>query len=302
MNKGRHVADDESIFEGLMDEDNGAGGSSDIAVNPATALHCVLNRMLAVRGDTIYNGWTAVLGAQIGEVEFVQRHAEVVGLVAKVTERLHVLPAGNRTRDRYLSYVPLWYQAVVSPEQWTAMQAHHVIDVSALHQLESLSEWIDLADRPPILTDDAVAQLRDALGEWRSLLDEAGLPDGLANEIRSQVGHIDWMLANIGLVGTQAVVDSTRQLAGTGIDAMAARPSMAKRIGVAVAATVAILASVNQGVEETQAILEGVREMAATVQDIEASGFAKPKELAAVPTPPTDEVVDAELVDDEQAG
>lgn len=277
---------------------------SDLAVNPARALHNVLERMHTNGQATITSGWTDVLGASPGNVEFVQRHSELVGLVAKVTARLHALPAGNRIRDRHLQYAPSWYEALVMQADWNSQQhpPHSVIHVSSLHQLEGLADWLDLADKPPVLTDDAVAQLRDALGEWRSLLDEAGLPDGLANEIRSQVEHIDWMLANINLVGTQAVVDSTRQLAGTGIDAMAARPSMAKKFGVAIAVVVGIIASVNQGVGDAQGILEGAREMAATVQDIEANGFAKPKELTAVPDPTPGEVIDVEVVDDEQAG
>lgn len=272
---------------------------SDIAVNPARALHNVLERMLASGQGTINAGWTAVLGIGPGSIEFVQRHSELSGLVATITARLHALPEGNRTRARSLHYVPSWYEAVVTRADWNSgnYPAQKIIHTSSLHQLEGLADWLDLADSPPVLTDDAIEQLRDALDEWRNLLDEAGLPDSLANEIRSQVEHIDWMLTNIGLVGTQSIVDRTRQLAGTGIDAMAARPSMAKRFGVVIAMVVGIIASVNQGVGDAQGILDGAREMAATVQDIGANGFAKPKELTSVPDPIPSEVLDGEVVE-----
>lgn len=277
-----------------------------LSVNPATALHNILEQMMYSDRDTIQDGWAAVLGAHVGTVDFAQRHGEVIALLNGVGARLRGLPEGNRTRERCLPYIPSWYQALVYTGPWGSSQhpARIVIDKANLDQLGTVGDLFDTLfdDERTALSDDALAQLRRNLGEWRDLLDEADLPRGIASQIRAQVNHIEWLLDNVGTFGSQPIVDRTRELVGSGVSAVAVKPKLSVKIGSALTGAVMFLGLVHQGVDQANGILEGVQKMTTYVQQIADGDFVPPKELTAVPTLPADEVVDAEVVAEDATG
>lgn len=276
--------------------------------NPALALHDILARLWNTGGVSVQDGWKAVLSEPVGTLEFAQRHGEVVGLLNLVVERLRGLPESNRTRIRCEGYVPQWHTAVVYRGVWDNKNSAHaqaIVSVPALHQLESLGEQFDslFGYEDTELSEVAVTDLRSSLQEWRNLLDSAELPRGMTNQIRGEIDHIEWLLANVDLFGSAPVVNRSRQLVGSGVLAMATRPSLATRINAALVGVVAFLTLTNTGVEQANGILEGVKEMATHVQSIadgEQPEPAEPLQLGPVdiPTPSDDEIIDVEAEDE----
>ncbi|QDQ91584.1 hypothetical protein FND50_12655 [Rhodococcus sp. WB9] len=285
-----------------------------VSVNPALALHTFIDRVMKSETPHVHEAFVNVLNCNLGTVEYVQRHSEIVALVAAVTERLHALPQDARARNRYLAYVPSWYDAVVPRNAWnqTNPGPSAIISADSLHLLDSLVDYFDFtfADSRSVMSAEAVEHLREGLQEWRELLEDADLPDSLVLQIRGQVDHIEWLLANVELVGNQAVERRARELVGSGVDVMAARPRTAKRVGAALAGVVRFLTLIHTGVDEANGILEGVQQMTATVQEI-AGGEVPALELPAAPGP-TDvpriprlddpNIIDADVEDDEAAG
>lgn len=281
---------------------------SDESRNPALALHDILNRLWNTGGVKVQDGWHAVLSAQVGTLDFAQRHGEVVGLLNLVGERLRGLPDNNRTRIRCEEYVPQWHSAIVFRGLWNSAAnstAQSVISVPALHQLESLGEQFDslFGYEDTELSEVAVTDLRSSLQEWRNLLDSADLPRGMTNQIRGEIDHIEWLLANVDLFGSAPVVNRSRQLVGSGVMAMATRPGLATRINAALVGVVGFLTLTNSGVEQANGILEGVQEMATHVQSIadgERSEPAEPRQLgpADIPTQSDGEIIDVEAEDE----
>src|SRR4051794_11768547 len=64
--------------------------------------------------------WSSILGVPVNSIEFVGRHSEVVRLVDELREYLLTLPPGDSLRDRYESDITLWYEAVISRDDWAA--------------------------------------------------------------------------------------------------------------------------------------------------------------------------------------
>lgn len=289
---------DESLFESEEHDPR--------SVNAASALHNILDKMMHSNAANIQDGWSEILGAQCGTAEFARRHGEVVGLLNQIATRIHGLPKDNRLRIRSLTYYPTWYGAVVFHGPWGSSNhpAQMVIEPGALHQLESLAEHFDtlFGDEERTLSDDSISQLRANLNEWRDLLGDAGLPRGLTNQIRAQVDHVEWLLGNVQMFGTQPVVERVQELVGTGVTAMATKPKLAKRIGAVVVGSVVFLGSVNQGIEEVNGILEGVQEMATHVQSIADGDWNKPETPqlgpADIPTQSEGQIIDVEAEDE----
>lgn len=281
---------------------------SDESRNPALALHDILNRLWNTGAVSVQDGWLDVLSAHVGTLDFAQRHGEVVGLLNVVGERLMGLPETHRTRVRCLEYLPQWYSSVVYPGVWgdvRAANAQNIVNVAALHQLESLGEQFDtlFGYEDTDLSEVAVSQLRASLQEWRNLLDSADLPRGMTNQIRGEIDHIEWLLANVDLFGSAPVVTRSRQLVGSGVMAMATRPGLASRINAALVGVVAFLTLTNTGVEQANGILEGVEEMATHVQSIADGGRPEPAEPrqigpADIPTQSDGEIIDVEAEDE----
>lgn len=290
---------------------------SGISVNPATALYNVLQRVTQSGKQSFDQGWSYALGAQVGTVEFIQRHSEVVGLAQMVTSHLMALPEDDSTRARYVKYLPAWYNVVVYRNGGWNASGHapaSAISDTVLDHLAGLGDRFDhrFGGEDYVLTDKAEHQLRATLDEWLQLLDEAQLPANIAREIRTKVDHILWLLDNVNLVGTQPVVERTRELAGTGFSIMAQRPSIARKVGSAMLGLVGFLGLVNETVDNVNGILAGTTEMIEHVHEIQdlLDGEA-PKELPGPPGPhqlPTDvrastgngqEAIDAEFVEEE---
>jgi hypothetical protein len=283
-----------------------------VSINPALALHSVIRSLVNSDQQNVQNAWHDVLGVPPGTVPFIERHTEIVGLVGVITQRLNGLPETAWQKELYLGYVPGWYDAVVSRNPWGVTQhpPSSLLSGDSLNMLATLGTFFDyeFGDRESVLTGDAMQRLRDGLAEWRDLLDESGLPEALANEIRRQVDHLEWLLDNVNLVGNQPIVHRAEELVGTSVRVMAARPNLAVRLNAALLGVVSFLTLAHTGIDEANGVLEGVKTMTATVQEI-AGGDVAPKELPAgphvvpdVPSQNASEVLEGEIVDDEAAG
>ncbi len=140
-------------------------------------------------------------------------------------------------------------------------------------------------------TDEAQDALVRGLKEWKDLLDEAGLPPGISEQVRSQVAHIEWLLANVSLFGSEPVVRESRNLIGLGVEVLQLVPVKARKVGAAMAYIVYMLGLVHAGIDHTAGILEGLNEVSAQIEVITDN----PPELSAESN---EEIVDAEFEED----
>ncbi|WP_280271201.1 hypothetical protein [Nocardia wallacei] len=276
-----------------------------ISPNPATALYNLLQQVKNSQGTTIQKGWELVLGQPVGTAEFARRHAAVVMLFTDVHQRVLGLAKHDQDRERYLQYIPRWYDAVVPRTAWSSVQrpATGLIDSTILDHLAGLGTLFRLMDQQSseTVTADAAHRLRTALGEWRMLLVDADLPPLLHNEIRGHIDHIEWLLDNIRLFGSNPVIASANQLFGCGVKIMGTRRSAVKRAGAAMAAVVAFLASTQTGIDTTNDLLAGLTEMREHAQELIQGPQHTLDDQPRLPAAPiTDEatVHDAEIIED----
>jgi hypothetical protein len=197
-----------------------------------------------------------------------------------------------------------WYDAVVFQGHWNTSQApaSTIGDPMVINHLIGAAQLLrSIGTATPAPSEDSMEKLRDSIRDWYELLDEAtDLPDGLINEIRGQVQHVEWLLTNVGTYGSQPVVSAAQDLVGSGIAAMARQPKWARRIGAALSGVLIFLGGIEQGVGNANGILEGVAEMQAHLEEL----VDGPKELTEAPeqrqleAPGLDrehEVIDAEI-------
>ncbi len=276
-----------------------------ISPNPATALYKLLQQVKNSQCPTIQKGWEVVLAEPVGTAEFARRHAAVVMLFNDVHQRVLGLAPHDQDRERYLQYIPRWYDAVVPRTAWNSVQrpATGLIDSTILDHLAGLGTHFRLMDQQPseTVTDQAAHQLRTALGEWRMLLVDTDLPPLLHNEIRGHLDHIEWLLDNIHRFGSDPVIASANQLLGCGVKILGTRRSAAKRAGAAMAAVLTFLASTQVSVDATNDLLAGLTEMRERAQQLIQDPHHTLENPASLPIAPiADEatVHDAEIIDD----
>ena len=242
-----------------------------IANNPASALERILRKLTASGGQTMSDGWVKTLGATPGTHDFVQRHSEVVNLLAQVHSYLLALPDEQSERGIYLQYVPAWYDAIVFRELWSNAQRppQNAVRPEILDHLHTLGTIMGMRSPEPMLTDDRLKALTDSLAEWRNLLEETGLEAGLAQEIRRQVDHIEWLLANVETFGVEPVAAGARKLFGLGLPVVAKGGKWKKLVAAAMTGTIMFLTFGETATDKTNNVLTNLSE---TVQIIEHFG------------------------------
>ncbi|WP_222113906.1 hypothetical protein [Gordonia paraffinivorans] len=268
------------------------------ADNPATALHRIIKAVRFSGANSVANGWTNVLGSEVGTEDFALKHAEVVQLFRQVYNYLNSLPEGDEDRALYMKYTPIWYRAIVYPDSWNASThpAEKVIDVQSLDQLGGLGRLLHRIAGES-LDDDAVAKLRDSLRAWRELLDEAGLPTDIAERIRTQVDLIMWLLDNLETYGAEPVIRESRNLVGLGVEAMQAVPAKAKKIGIALASLVYVFGLLHQGVDEAAGVLEGLNQVKVQYAQLTGGSADEPATASREIESEDNDVLDAEVVE-----
>ncbi|MFI2842326.1 hypothetical protein [Mycolicibacterium sp. PDY-3] len=283
--------------------------------NPAYALRNILQAVMGSGGQTVLAGWEAVLHAKSGTLLFAQRHSEVVALFNRVYDLMLALPADVEGRNQCMECVPAWYAAIVYRHSWanTSHPASSLGDAQAISQLTALGLAFELHSlSTPRPSDTALSRLRASLDDWDALLVDLAVNEKLANELRAGVRRLRFLLEDevLKTFGTEPVMDASQQLAGAAVGAMGrTSPSVAKRIGVVAAATVAILHGAHGAVDDANGFLEGVEELSTRVvelwhpqQQIEGP---KESEVSALPPGTTtdvgiedDDVIDVETVDE----
>ncbi|BBX24326.1 hypothetical protein MTER_37370 [Mycolicibacter terrae] len=196
--------------------------------NPAEALDRLLWKIIqsgvAPFRDIIGNA----VGAGVGSVEFVNRHSAVVGLINELQTFLDALPDGHELKTRHLSDMPAYYNAVVYPGDWGAnVNPSTIIDANLIKLLGGLGTTLKVmaAGTTPVAAD--IEKLETSLTEWEAMLESAGLPDGLADQIRGQVKKIRDLLTQVDNLGYGPVIRESQSLLGYGIRAL----KVAKNVG-----------------------------------------------------------------------
>lgn len=238
--------------------------------NPATALYNVLHAVRNSRKSTVQAAWNEVLDCEIPTTEFAQRHAEVVGLFQRILKSIDGMPAGVQ-RNIYMRYAPAWYSGIVFRGHWdtTNQPPRNIISQENLDQLAGVMQALgDMGTTE--LTSEAQVKLLDGLAAWKELLGESGISKEVAEQIRAQVAHIEWLLKNVAAFGTEPVVRESRTLVGLGIELLGALPKNATKIAKAVALVASVITSVHVGVDGVAGILEGANAFTAQLEIMSA--------------------------------
>ena len=241
-----------------------------IANNPATALEKILRTLIESRQPTISQGWTAALGVEPGLPAFAKRHAEVVALFSRIHTHLESLDENARERALYVKYVDRWYGAIVYRESWDSRErpARHAINPEVLDHLAGLGLQLSLQSPEPPLDDEKLRILSESLAAWRDLLDEAGLPEGLVVQIRAQVDHIDWLLANADQFGVTPIAEAARDLLGYSVVVAPKARNWKVTLGAALFGLVAFLGQADDATEHAGNIVTNVVEMFQEVESL----------------------------------
>jgi hypothetical protein len=194
---------------------------SSVSRSSADALYQLLDELRNTNAATLADAWSKILGASLGSFEFAQRHGEVVRLWNDIVIHIGAL-ARESTRNRMLTYATAWWQALIMPDaQWRGGNyvSASVINPSDLDHLASLSDLIS-AQLHGTAADPAssdLASLRAQCDEWMLLLagsDEI-TDEIFRNTLRTQVGHLLWLIDNANRFGVSRVVEHGDQLTGT---------------------------------------------------------------------------------------
>lgn len=203
---------------------------ADIPDNPATALERIFTAVRGSGQNSIKGVWETVLEAHHGTPEFYKRHGEVVNLVSRLHSYLLCLPDTDPTRTRNINDVVLWYQAVVPTRNWDEKFGawDGLITDYNVRLLGALGHILSLQSTDAQLTAPEIAQLRESLKKWKSVLEDAGLPDALRVEIQQQVEHIEWLLGSAEKFGYEPIVHQSRTLFGMGFSVVKVTGNVAK--------------------------------------------------------------------------
>ncbi|ROQ68717.1 hypothetical protein EDD93_3194 [Streptomyces sp. 840.1] len=255
-------------------------------MNQSTAPHHLHSILTQVRnsGQSQYSeGWAVALEAELGSIEFSKRHAEVVNLLSLTVQQLQALP--ERSRERFMRYVPAWWNAVIQPKvNWAdnGRAATNVASLDILDHLESAADIISTSlrgsgDAPSGSGLDGISRQCE---EWIELilgLDEATIGEPLKGQLVSQLRHVIWLIEHVDLFGEARVSGETSRVIGSLVQAsgvVAHRdPSSAGKWKSACVSLVAACLAFNAGVPVVQESIETggnlVREIAAVVQDVQ---------------------------------
>lgn len=246
-------------------------------------LHTLLAKVRDSSANCYANGWTQVLEAEWGSVEFVKRHAEVVSLLLSTIEQLNALP--DRSRDRSLRYVPSWWNAVMQPQSnWTdaGRPASSIVDQDMLDHLEAAADIISgsLIESIAAPKGGDLQGIADQCREWLDLLrgmGESEISGPVRDGLISQIEHLIWLIDNVEVFGGARVSSEAGRVIGSLAQASAtmenANPETVSRWKKSWLALIAVCVAFNLGAPILQeSITSGtaiVKEITGVVNDIQ---------------------------------
>ncbi|MFC9249171.1 hypothetical protein ACFT7S_35590 [Streptomyces sp. NPDC057136] len=223
------------------------------------------------------------LEAEWDSVEFARRHAEVVNLLLLTTQQLYALP--ERSRDRFLRYVPAWWNAIIQPKgNWgdNGRPAVNVVGQDVLDHLESAADIIAGSlvgsDAAPRSSD--LEEISQQCQDWVVFLqgiDASEIDGPIRDQLIVQLEHIIWLIAHVDLFGGARVAGETSRAIGSLAQVQAtmnnAQPETIGRWKQGWLALIAICLTINAGAPILQeSIAVGgdlVKEITSAVQDMQ---------------------------------
>ena len=183
-------------------------------------LHDLLRDVVAQGTAQVSVAWAAVLGAEPGSAEFARRHTQAVALLADTARDIDALPPTSR--ERCNRYLPAWWRAVVGDDLgWNSAAdntAQAIITSSDLDHLIAAADLIEarLGGTSLAPRESALDRLAADVQDWRTLLDDTpDLPDALADQLRSQLDHLLWLVEQAPRFGASAAARAADEALGT---------------------------------------------------------------------------------------
>lgn len=243
-------------------------------------LHAILSRIHGSNATSYAAGWATALGAEWGSLEFSRKHAEIVNLLTVTVQQLDALP--ERSRNRYLRYVPSWWSSVIQPlANWTDANrpAVQIIKQDALDHLESAADIIagTLAGSDAAPRSADLVEMKQQCGEWLDLLNgmsDLELSGPVRDQLIAQIEHLIWLIDNVEMFGGARVAGEASRVVGAlaqaGATLTTSDPNTASRWQKAWFALIGICLVFNTGAPVIQESLasggELFKEITATVQ------------------------------------
>ncbi len=279
----------------------------------ARALHDILQAVTEHIGGSnkAYRAWRDVAGEEIESTEFAQFHAEAVALLSEVAAGMGTLD--TRSRERYLQYLPAWWNGVVRPRQdWAAIQ-DPIIDKANLDMLAALA---DLQETRALLAEpgnpQAAEVLTRAVTHILSVVQQAtDIPHPVRDQIVADLEHVLWLLSHVDTFGVDHAVAAVER--ATGKVTAAATKTRSQRLKEAAVGLTAALAFSATATTNVTTIVENVQSVFGISAEADPGGINEsvqstvleiytvcaPKALAPGPTTSDNSAVDAEIVDDD---
>ncbi len=246
-------------------------------------LHAILTRVRESGKGQYVQGWVSVLDAEMSSAEFCKRHAEVVNLLSLTIQQLHALP--DRSRDRFMRYVPAWWNVVIQPKaNWAdnGRAAIQIADLDLLDHLESAADIIlsNLAGSEGAPAGTDLSEMSRQCQEWIEILemDNGNIDNVIKSQLISQLRHVIWLVENVEIFGEARISGEASRAIGSLAQASAmVGEGDPERAGVwkrAFMSLVSVCAAFNRGAPVVRESIEAgstlVGEIANVVQDIQS--------------------------------
>ncbi|MDF8266092.1 hypothetical protein [Luteipulveratus flavus] len=283
----------------------------------ARALHDIMaqiSQRVSTTSETPYHAWQKVAGCEVPSREFAVYHAEVLTLFGEVEASLLPLPRG--TQERYAKYLPTWWDALARPRNDWAASASAFVAPEPLDMLASLADYLEERRGPDAAPRARRAEVLHTAVETmlHHVQQDDTLPTTVRDQIAADLKHVLWLLGKVDTFGVEHAVAATEKATGK-ILTLSATSGLAriKAIGAGLVTVLAVtacatgsVAAITSDVRETLGISQGdatdthIEMVQNTV--VEICEAHPPKELLPGKGQQTggDEVVDAEIVDDDQ--
>ncbi|MFE3900690.1 hypothetical protein ACFXPY_10065 [Streptomyces sp. NPDC059153] len=246
-------------------------------------LHSILTCVRESGKGRYDEGWVKALEAEWDSVEFTKRHAEVVNLLLLTIQQLQALP--ERSRDRFMRYVPAWWSAIIQPKvNWAdnGRPAVNVVGQDILDHLESAAEIIagSLVGSDAVPRSGDLNEISQQCQDWIAFLQEieASEIDGsLKDQLIAQLEHVVWLIEHVDLFGGARVAGEASRVIGSlaqvGATMSNAQPETAGRWKRGWLGLIAVCLAFNAGVPVLQESIgvggDLVKEIASVVQDVQ---------------------------------
>lgn len=250
----------------------------------AHALHDLLQQARDSDQPNLQSAWAEVLRCEVNSTDFARRHSEAVRLLAQTLGQVDAL--GNEAlRERNLRYANAWWQMLVSPNHpWNQQKIQQqIMNQAHLDQLGNLAEIIGArTGEERDVPNEHLDHLRRECEQWVADLDVfTEIPSGLRTGLQHDLRHVVWLIENAHLFGAGRVQASAEQVVG-GLSIASHYISEGhrdrwKRRTTAFIAGVVLLAT---GIDATNHVLEGGRDLVENVMEISASVTDGPDDSA----------------------